>query len=472
MLASSFKRTKVVATLGPASNSPSKIEGLMNAGVNAFRFNMAHAEHNATKQIIELIRAADTKLQRPTAVIMDIQGPKLRVASLVQENWELTKGQALTFYEGEKQESAEMVPIHHDISGYVAPGQSLFLKDGHIKAKITHVEPGRVRVEIENGGTLSSNQGINLPDADLAGDIITDKDWQDIEFAVSAGADYLALSFVQTATDIKRLKDRLAEMGSDIKVIAKIETKAAVKNLNEIISISDGVMVARGDLAIETRPEDVPVIQRQIINLSRARKKISIVATQMFESMIHESTPTRAEVSDVAGAVMEGADAVMLSSETAIGKYPVEAVKIMKRVIRSTEESVLPGRLRRDFFASPEKENAISAAAVTLAFQIDAKVIIAESATGKTARNISSLRPPMPIVMVTHNPRVYHQLAIVWGGKSYLVSEPKTAGDAAIKELRDAGNVEPGDIVVIASGRRPGIPGGTDTVQIREVPAD
>lgn len=297
---------------------------------------------------------------------------------------------------------------------------------------------------------------------------MTPKDVADIKFATEQDVDYIALSFVQTPTDITGLKTRIKRLGADCGVIAKIETKLAVEHLHAIIDVSDGVMVARGDLAIETRPESVPTIQKQIIDYARSCQKIAIVATQMLESMISSPQPTRAEVSDVATAVVQGADAVMLSGESAMGKYPVETVLMMRRTIRYTEEHRMSSIVATSF-GDPSRRNAIAAAAITLAQQMEAAAILAETSSGQTARNICSFRPEALVVAVTHRARTYQQLALVWGARSYLIKDPKKAAEETTGMLREEHSVARGDIIVRASGQQPGVAGGTDTIQVQVV---
>jgi len=308
---------------------------------------------------------------------------------------------------------------------------------------------------------------MNLPDSDMGGDILTPKDIADLEFAAGVKCDYLALSFVQTGQDVLNVKARLKKLKSDMLVMSKVETAAAVINLEEIVIASDALMVARGDLAVETTPESVPGVQRRMIEMSKHHRKTVIVATQMLESMIQSPHPTRAEVSDVATAVLEGTDAVMLSGESAMGLFPVETVKMMKRIImyaEADEQSLAPFRPVK---FSRDRENAISAAAVVLAHHLPAIAIVAETSSGQTARNISALRPEVPIIMVTDHERVYHQMAIVWGGKSYLAKDMAKASEAVISELKGAGNIKKGDALVLVSGHAPGVIGGTNQVSIR-----
>jgi pyruvate kinase len=465
LLASSFKRTKIVATIGPASWAYECMEELMAEGTNCFRMNFSHGTYEEYLEVIKNARRAQQKLDKPIALLQDLQGPKIRVGSLPSDGLPMVRGAAVKFKSGADYDKNGIIPLQYDFTDKVKAGQSMHLRDGLIEVKIDKIERRQIEATVTVPGILYSNQGINLPDADFGGDILTDKDIRDIRWGAEQDVDYVALSFVQTAADIIGLKDRLNKLKSAAKVIAKIETKAAVSNLEEIIQAADGVMVARGDLAIETRPEAVPVIQDRIVALARRHQKVVIVATQMLESMTQAPQPTRAEVSDVARAVMGGADAVMLSGETASGNFPVQTVAMMKRIIRYTEGS-MPVELHINFNDHATRANAISAAAIILARQVGAKAIIAETTSGQTARNLASFRPPMPIVMVTHNQRVYQQMAVVWGGKAYLSKSMIGASQHVIRELKKAGNVAPGDSIVIASGNQPGISGGTNNVQV------
>ncbi|MBW4061085.1 pyruvate kinase [Candidatus Saccharibacteria bacterium] len=467
MLAASFKRTKIVATIGPASSSVDVLEELLLAGVNMFRLNFSHGTHEEHGAVIKLARDLSKKHDKPVAILADIQGPKIRVGSLPGDGVPFVRGHIVHFQFGAVYDETGVIPVQHDVSKYLKIGERIYLRDGQIQVEVKKIEKSLISGEILNPGLLFSNQGMNLPDTDLGGEILTPKDVADIEFAAHADTDYIALSFVQTPTDINNLRARIKKLGGDQLIIAKIETKAAVDNLDAIVAATDAVMVARGDLAIETKPEAVPSTQRRMIELARQGRKPVIVATQMLESMIQTPQPTRAEVSDVATAVLEGADAVMLSGETAMGLFPVDTVKMMKRIILYTEQD------DHTEFRAPEiahnSVNAISAAAVVLAKQLPAKVIIAETATGQTARNVSALRPGVPIIMVTNNRRAYFQMAIIWGGKSYYFDKPAEATEHVIQQLRSAGNVVIGDALVIASGHQPGITGGTNTVSVQIV---
>ncbi|GAC1369677.1 MAG: pyruvate kinase [Candidatus Saccharimonadales bacterium] len=470
MLAASFKRTKIVATIGPASNSPKVLEELMLAGVNMFRLNFAHGTHEQHGEVIKAARHLSAKHNKPVAVLADIQGPKIRVGTLPQDGLPFVRGNVVHFQYGADFEKSGVIPVQHDVSRYLKKGERVFLRDGQVQIEVEKIEKSLITGKVLAPGLVYSNQGMNLPDTDLGGEILTPKDIADIAYAASQGVDYIGYSFVQTAKDIINLGGRLKKLESDAKIIAKIETAAAVENLEEIVIATDVIMVARGDLAIETNPESVPSAQRRMIELGRAHCKPVIVATQMLESMIQSAQPTRAEVADVATAVLEGTDAVMLSGETAMGLFPVEAVKMMKRVILYAEKE------NREIVSShstpdkgQERVNAISAAAAVLASELPAKIIIAETSSGQTARNISAQRPGVPVIIVTDHERVYFQMAIVWGGKSYLAKNMKGATDEVIQQLKTAGNVHKGDAAVIVSGHQPGLIGGTSQVEIKVV---
>lgn len=467
MLAANFKRTKIVTTIGPASSSPEILEDMMLSGVNMFRLNFSHGTHAQHGKIIAIARQFGKKHNRPIAILADLQGPKIRVGELPDDGLPFVKGDTVRFEFEADYAKDKIIPMQHDISPYLKVGERIFLKDGQINVEITEIKKTLVSGKVVLPGLLYSNQGMNLPDTDLGGDIMTPKDIADLEFAAANDADYVALSFVQNADDVNRLRDRLKALKSDLLIIAKIETRAAIENLQEIVDATDAIMVARGDLAVETSPEAVPGFQRKLVQMCKVARKPVIIATQMLESMMQSTQPLRAEVSDVATAVMEEADAVMTSGETAMGLYPVETVQMMKRIILRTEREEHPHRINRHAdFGFAAQGNAISAAAVVLARQLPAKAIIAETTSGQTARNISSSRPDVPIIMATNKRRVYNQLAIVWGGKSFYLDDMTDAEGKIITLLKAAGNVISGDMIVVASGRMPNVSGGTDTVQV------
>ncbi len=506
--ASSFKKTKIIATIGPASEE--KIEQLLNAGVNGIRLNFSHGAHSWHKSVVDESRKAAKKLNRSVAIIQDLQGPKIRLGLLASGGLDVSAGQKLELCYHKKCKENHL-PIQFDFSGMVKKGDSLYLRDGTIKTTILSSKKGMVVVEALNSGRLSSNHGINLPDTILdSKNILTPKDLKDLEFTYSNDIDYVALSFVQTAKDILFLQNLLKKNKSEAKVIAKIETKVATKNLSEIISAADAVMIARGDLAIETSNEEVPLIGREIIKLSRRYKKPVIMATQMLESMISSPQPTRAEVNDIASAVSLGVSCVMLSGETAMGEYPVQTVELMKRVILESESYFIKNELEIDIISpnsprnnlsfpvegtqrtgfierifthpksygvsddsnKPEAEEvqtSVGMAAITLAEQIGAKLILAETLTGSTALTISSLRPPMPIIIASPSQRVCNQMSIVWGGKAILVPKKQHISQIVIKRLLSSKNLVIGDLIVQAFGKNLSTAGGTDTIRLLEV---
>lgn len=464
-----FKRAKILATVGPATDSYEQIEKMVKAGVNGFRLNFSHATEEQATRWAAWVRQASEACEKPVAILQDLQGPKIRLGDF-SERVELHEGQELRLvYKGEY-DGANTLPIQYDLSQKVKIGERLYMYDGKVRTTVLGAEDGVVNVRVENNGFVLQRKGINLPDTDFGGDILTAKDLKDIDFGVTQDYDYVALSFVQTADDIRQLKQILKDKGSNVKVIAKVETPAAIadENLEAIVLESDGVMVARGDLAVEASPEVVPIVQRRILALCQKYGKIGIVATQMLMSMVESPEPTRAEVSDIATAVISGADCLMLSEESAMGKYPIEAIATMKRVILYTQEHE-PVRplLFSDEAHRADRQDSISSAVTTLAHQIGAKAIICQTATGATALSIASHRPSMPILSVTSVPRVAQQMAMLYATKSFLRPDSETVGYDLAKELRQKDFFDANSTVVIVSGQQPGIAGGTDTIRVR-----
>jgi pyruvate kinase len=462
-----FKRTKIIATLGPSTNSYEAILKLIKAGANGIRLNFSHGSYEEREQQIKWIREASLAYNKPVAIIQDLQGPKIRLGE-IEGVVPVQKGQSLSFRKDADFEREGHYPVQYDLSKKVKRGERLYIFDGKLKTVVTSVKDGVVHVRAENDGLLLSRKGINLPDTDFEGDIITEKDKKDIVFGSTHDIDYVALSFVQSSSDITHIKRLLKNQGSEAKVIAKIETKAATDNLESIIAEADATMVARGDLAIETEPETVPIIQRKIVGLGIKYGRPSIIATQMLASMTENPEPTRAEVSDVATAVLMGADCVMLSDETAAGKYPVEAVESMKRIIKYTENNA---PLRTVYEEPPvdakTMTGAISAAIITLASSIDAAAIVAETKSGATALNIAARRSLVPLISVTSSTRVAQQLAILYGSKSFVRKDEKLQAQKLTDWLKVSKVLKKGDVVVTVSGQHPGVVGTTDTIKVR-----
>lgn len=460
-----FKRTKIIATIGPSTNTYEYIKEMIESGANGIRLNFSHGDHAEREEQIKWIRKASRELKKPVAIIQDLQGPKIRVGDF-DEIINIEKNQSLTFkYEANYAKDGH-IPMQYDLSKKARRGQAMYLYDGKIKTVVTSVAGGVVHVKAENSGVLVKRKGMNLPDTDFSGDIITEKDKRDIAWGSTKDIDYVALSFVQTADDITQLRTRLKNLGSDAKIIAKIESKKAIDELQAITEVSDVVMVARGDLAVETSPESVPITQRKIIDLCKKYAKPSIVATQLLFSMTDKPEPTRAEVSDIATAVMLGADCVMLSDETAAGKFPIEAIKIMKRVVNYTQ-SYENWPMWKENAGSTDRNQAIPRAAINLARELKAVAIVAETMTGGTALRIAANRPDFPIIAATNSERVAQQLAIVYGTKSFVRPDDKLQANKLADWLFNNKVLRKGDTIVSATGRHPGVAGTTDTIKVR-----
>lgn len=464
-----YKRTKIVATVGPSTDSYELVRELIESGANGLRLNFSHGTHDEHGQRIKWIRKASKELGKPVAIIQDLQGPKVRLGDF-EGMFVVTKGQALQFKYSTKSfgelAKGDIIPTQYDLSKKVKRGERLYLFDGKVRTTITSINDGIVHARAENDGYLVKRKGMNLPDTDFGGDIITTKDKADLVYGSTQDIDYVALSFVQTASDIDDLRKRLKNLGSPVHIIAKIETAAAVENLDEIIQATDAVMIARGDLAVETPLESVPVVQRRIIGLGQRYGKPTIVATQMLASMTEAPEPTRAEVNDIATAVLIGADSVMLSDETASGKYPLNAVKVMKRVIRYTEVH-MPLKVTYPEHEDHSRQNSISRAILELAENIQAKAIVAETKSGATALQIATRRPAIAQIAVTSDVRTLQQLAIVYGIKSYLRPVDANAASKLTDWLQSNKVLAKGDVVILVSGKYPGVAGATDTIKVR-----
>ncbi len=460
-----WRRSKIIATIGPSSDSYQLVKELISAGANGIRFNFSHGTHQERQRQIAWVRKAAKELSKTVAIIQDLQGPKIRLGDF-DGVIDVRKGQTLPLEFNANFAENGHIPTQYDLSLKVKRGERVLLFDGRVHTVVSAVKDGVVYVEVLNDGMLIKRKGINIPDTNLQGDVITAKDRADLIFGSSQDIDYVALSFVQSAEDIVNLRQLLSGMNYQAKIIAKIETKAAIDNLEEIISESDVVMIARGDLAVETPPESIPVVQRKIIGLGQRYATPTIVATQMLISMTEELEPSRAEVSDVATAVLVGADCLMLSDETASGNYPIEAVKTMQRIIRYTEThsplSVIFNNETNHTF-----QEAISESIIKLALSIQAKAIVAETKSGATAINIASKRVSIPLIAVTSDQRTANQLTIVYGVDSYVRPVDKRAATKLTDWLREKKVFLKGDVVVTASGKYPGVVGTTDTIKVR-----
>lgn len=472
-----FKRTKILATIGPAVSSEEKINELIDAGVNACRLNFSHGDNETRDKHIEWIRKAAEVRGKSVAIMQDLQGPKIRLGVIKDNHYEVKEGDELVLDWALKEHKGDnYLPVQYNLAEKAKVGEPIYIFDGKVRTHVTEiVSETAIKVVVENYGVVMSNKGLNLPDTDFGGDILTPKDLADIDWGATRDFDYVALSFIQCADDIRNLRKILKEKGSTAKIIAKIETKKAIESdevMEEIVEATDAIMVARGDMAVEAGAEVVPIVQRKLITLCREHAKICIVATQTMASMVDNPEPTRAEVGDVANAVIQGADVVMLSDETAMGKYPVETVRAMRKVILYTQNHSMMLPLPRN----PESDNrdydAISSAASRMAEAIGADLILCQTASGATARAMAAQRPNLPIISVTSTQRIANQLGLMYANSAFVRPYSETYGYDLAKELKEKGYLqlpEGSDTlkVVLVSGDKD--KHGTDTIQVRYI---
>lgn len=467
-----MRRAKIVCTIGPRTESADRIEALFNAGMDVARLNMSHGSHAVHEEVIGRLRALSDRLRQPLAILMDLQGPKIRLGKLDSE-LEVAEGEAVTL--SVDPERADGVPLAYpSLLDDLAPGHRLLLDDGRVELEVTDIAAPTIRCEVVSGGELRSSVGVHAPGVELTGPTFTEKDEADLAFGLKHDVDFVALSFVQSSEDVARLRSRIEAAGSRAAVIAKLERAGAVENLEGILEVSDGVMVARGDLGVELPPERVPLIQKRIISAANRAGVFVITATQMLESMTESPRPTRAEASDVANAVLDGTDAVMLSGETAVGKHPIAAVRMMGRIVEQAESgrADIPLR-RRDAGTGPLPfTDAISHAAVMAAEDVGARAIVAFTQSGSTARLISKRRPSVPIYAFTPHLQVWRQLCLCWGTRPQvmdIVDRTDEMVEAVESALRAIDTVDPGDILAILSGSPITAQGSTNLLKLHRV---
>jgi pyruvate kinase len=464
------RKAKIVATLGPASTTRKQIEALFKAGADIFRLNLSHGTHEDHKARYDIIREIEDDLDRPIGVLVDLQGPKLRVGTFKDGGVELKAGQAFRFdLDSKKPGDEKRAPLPHpEILEAVAPGSNLLLDDGRIRVVVKKEGKDCIDCEVLTGGRLTDRKGVNIPDAVLNVSPLTKKDRSDLRFGLDLGADWIALSFVQRPEDIAEARRLIAGRA---RIIAKLEKPAAIEHLEEIIELSDAVMVARGDLGVELPAEVVPGLQKRIVVASRKAGKPVVVATQMLESMVNAPTPTRAEASDVATAIYDGADAVMLSAESASGKYPNEAVSIMNRIIEQTERDPSYRRIIDAQHSDPEATgaDAISAAAAQVARTLTASAIVTYTTSGSTALRVARERPDAPILCLTEDLATARRLALLWGAHCVHTADIRTFSEMVDKATRVALKHEfakKGERLVITAGVPFGRPGSTNTLRV------
>ena len=467
-LTSHARRTKIVATIGPASASPDMIAALIEAGMDGARLNLSHGTQDDHARTAELVRNAEKDAGRSISLIADLQGPKLRVGDL-SEDVVLEDGESVVIA-GEDVAQADDIPVAPAVLGSVLrAGNDVLIDDGHIRLRVETVDRGRAKCAVIVGGTVCAHKGVNLPGIPLPIPSLTRKDLDDLEFALSTGVDYVALSFVRSASDVKALSTLIEARGAHAWVIAKIEKAEAVAALDEILAEAHGVMVARGDLGVEIGAAEVPLLQKRIIHHALERGKPVITATQMLESMINSPEPTRAEASDIANAILDGTSAIMLSGETAVGKYPIEAVRVMDRIALAVEPSL---DYRHEIPLASEEPTigqAMSNAACDIAEALSAKAILVPTFTGRTASAVARLRPKRAIVALTHKPESLRHMALEWGVTPVWIPETgdvEDLWDRSVQAARDSGVVVPGDRVVITAGTAVNIPGSTNVIKV------
>jgi len=467
-------QTKIVATLGPASSEPAILRKLFESGVDVFRLNFSHGTQDDKKTLIATIRAMEREVGRPIAIMMDLQGPKLRIGTFAGDKATLHEGKRfrLDMDDAPGDESRVRMP-HKEIFQAIEDGTDLLVDDGKIRLRVTASGADFAETEVVTGGVISNRKGVNVPGVVLPLSSLTEKDRSDLQFGLDQGVDYVALSFVQQPQDLADARRLIAGRAA---LLTKLEKPAAINSLHEIVEMSDVVMVARGDLGVELPPEDVPVLQKRIIAACREAGKPVIVATQMLESMVHSPTPTRAEASDVATAVYDGADAVMLSAETAAGDYPVEAVRMMNRIVERTEQDPLFRRITEAARLTPEPTaaDAISAAACQVAETLSVRAIVTYTTSGSTTLRAARERPEVPVICLTPNLDTARRLVLVWGVHSIHTEDARDFLDMVEKASHHAvrdGFAAKGDRIVITAGFPFGTPGSTNILRIARVDA-
>ena len=467
-----MRRAKIVCTLGPATSSTEQLRALVAAGMDVARLNLSHGDYADHEEVYTRVRKASDESKRGVAVLVDLQGPKIRVGTFASGPVRLENGaEFIITTEDVPGDVNEVGTTYAGLPGDVSPGDRLLIDDGKIALECVRVDGPRVVTRVVEGGKLSNNKGINLPGVAVSVPALSEKDIEDLRWALHLRADLIALSFVRSAEDIKDVRAIMDEEGIHLPVLAKIEKPQAVDNLSEIVDAFDGIMVARGDLGVEMPLEDVPLVQTRAITLARRAAKPVIVATQMLESMIESSRPTRAEASDVANAVLDGADALMLSGETSVGAFPIVAVQTMARIIVKMEDNALDtipalgGRPRT-------KGGAITRAAAEVGDLLGARFLVAFTQSGDSARRLSRLRSPIPLVAFTPEQAVRSQLSLVWGVETFLTPFVQTT-DEMVRQVEQlllgAGRVVDGDLVVIVAGSPPGAAGSTNAMRVHRI---
>ncbi len=467
-----MRRAKIVCTLGPAVNTPERIRALVDAGMDVARMNLSHGSHADHERVYRMVREASDESGHGVGIFADLQGPKIRLGTVEEGPVQLHEGQEFTITTREVPGDASICSTTYEgLPGDVNPGDPILIDDGKVRLEVIEVDGTDVITRVEVPGPVSNHKGINLPGVAVSVPALSEKDIEDLRWALHMRVDFIALSFVRSAVDAEDVRAIMKEENVFLPVIAKIEKPQAIENIEEIVDAFDGFMVARGDLGVECPLEDVPFLQKQVIEVARRHAKPVIVATQMLESMISAPRPTRAEASDVANAVLDGADAVMLSGETSVGEFPIETVETMARIIVSTESHGL-ARMAAIDWQPRTRGGVIAKAAAEVADRVHAKYLVAFTQSGDSARRLSRYRGSIPTLAFTPVPVVRSQLALSWGVETFL-ADPVEHTDEMVRQVDEhllrIGRVQEGDLVVIIAGSPPGIPGSTNALRIHRM---
>ena len=467
-----MRRAKIVCTLGPAVESIEKITELIDAGMNMARLNLSHGSHDEHQKRLDLVRAAAKKANKAVAILVDLQGPKIRLGRFSSGPHELSRGDTFTITTDDIAGTKDKVSTtYKGLPGDCKAGDAIMIDDGKVSVQVVEVKGNDVITKVIQPGMVSNNKGINLPGVAVSLPALSEKDIADLRWGLKAGVDFIALSFVRNAADIKDIHKIMDEVGVKVPVIAKIEKPQAVENLQEIVDAFDGIMVARGDLGVELPIEDVPMVQKRCITMARESAKPVIVATQMLDSMMTNSQPTRAEATDCANAVLDGADALMLSGETSVGDFPIDTVKVMARIIERTEEVALD-QIPPLRHSPATKAGAITKAATEVGLTVGAKYLVAFTQSGDSARRMSRLRSPIPMLALTPEIGTYNRLALSWGVESLLTATVNHTDEMVMQVdtiLIESKRVKIGDLVLIVAGSPPGIPGSINAMRVHKI---
>lgn len=470
-----MRRTKIICTVGPATSSPEKLEALIEAGMNVARLNFSHGAYEVHAQAYQHIRRISEDLDKPVAIMQDLCGPKIRLGKLPPEGLTLETGMEVTFLLQEKGETIDELPLPiPTLFAMVRTGEPILINDGRVKLTVIGRDADKIRAEVNIGGVISTHKGVNLPSTPLPVSSITEKDLADLRFGIQLGVDWVAVSFVRSPQDLEPAQRMIEAAGSNIRLIAKIERAEAVEHLDDILKIADGIMVARGDMGVEMPIYQVPLIQKEIIRHCNCVGKPVITATQMLESMISAPDPTRAEATDVANSILDGTDAVMLSGETAVGQFPVAAVKIMHNIAVETEKVLAEGGKHgwHHQAGSLTVTESVAQAVCRIAYETGAKAILCNTSSGSTAKLVSKYRPVTPIIALTPESSTYHQLALSWGVEPVLIPPVYNAEEMFTKVVHtivSRGYATEGDKVVITSGIPIGKSGTTSLIKVHSI---